>query len=187
MPHGSHTGGKILRHPIVCVLTIALLLVVSYESGRAPYFFSLSSCAFYLIFFYFGYCFHMQYDTVMKYLKHPAAIVICLAALLVLSERTAWHMRMIKALFGGCFAIGATYYMPKHIMQCAWVKKQIKNGFGIYLFHPMIIYVLYVWLGQRDIQPWVLCIGIAAAAYLASDYLTRLLRRCRLGVLIGEK
>ena len=67
------------------------------------------------------------------------------------------------------------------------IKKQIKNGFGIYLFHPMIIYVLYVWLGQRDIQPWVLCIGIAAAAYLASDYLTRLLRRCRLGVLIGEK
>ena len=51
MPHGSHTGGKILRHPIVCVLTIALLLVVSHESGRAPYFFSLSSCAFYLIFF----------------------------------------------------------------------------------------------------------------------------------------
>lgn len=81
----------------------------------------------------------MQYDTVMKYLKHPAVIVICLAALLVLSERTAWHMRMIKALFGGCFAIGATYYMPKPIMQCAWVKKQIKNGFGIYLFHPMII------------------------------------------------
>lgn len=77
--------------------------------------------------------------------------------------------------------------MPKPIMQCAWVKKQIKNGFGIYLFHPMIIYVLYVWLGQRDIQPWVLCIGITAAAYLASDYLTRLLRRCRLGVLIGEK
>ena len=59
MPHGSHTGGKILRHPIVRVLTIALLLVVSHESGRAPYFFSLSSCAFYLIFFYFGYCFHM--------------------------------------------------------------------------------------------------------------------------------
>ena len=51
----------------------------------------------------------------------------------------------------------------------------------------MIIYVLYVWLGQRDIQPWVLCIGIAAAAYLASDYLTRLLRRCGLGILIGEK
>ena len=187
MPHGSHTGGKILRHPIVCVLTIVLLLAVSHESGRAPYFFSLSSCAFYLIFFYFGYCFHTQYDTVMKYLKHPAVMVICLAALVVLSEQTAWHMRMIKALFGGCFAIGATYYMPKHIMQCAWVKKQIKNGFGIYLFHPMIIYVLYVWLGQRDIQPWVLCIGIAAAAYLASDYLTRLLRRCGLGVLIGEK
>lgn len=112
MPHGSHADRKILRHPIVCVLTIALLLVVSHESGRAPYFFSLSSCAFYLIFFYFGYCFHMQYDTVMKYLKHPAVIVICLAALLVLSERTAWHMRMIKALFGGCFAIGATFICP---------------------------------------------------------------------------
>ena len=76
MPHGSHVGRKILRHPIVCVLTIALLLAVSHESGRAPYFFSLSSCAFYLIFFYFGYCFHTQYDTVMKYLKHPAVMVI---------------------------------------------------------------------------------------------------------------
>ena len=31
----------------------------------------------------------MQYDTVMKYLKHPAVIVICLAASLVHSERTA--------------------------------------------------------------------------------------------------
>ena len=66
MPHGSHAGRKILRHPIVCVLTVALLLAVSHESGRAPYFFSLSSCAFYLIFFYFGYCFHTQYDTVMN-------------------------------------------------------------------------------------------------------------------------
>ena len=92
-------------------------------------------------------------------------------------------------VFGSCFSDleKDLYFLFRILLIFSLNVKQIKNGFGIYLFHPMIIYVLYVWLGQRDIQPWVLCIGIAAAAYLASDYLTRLLRRYGLGVLIGEK
>jgi len=61
-----------------------------------------------------------------------------------------------------------------------------KNGFGIYLFHPMIIYVLYYYLGKYNVNPIVLCLGITVISYCLSIALTELLRRIKLKILIGE-
>ena len=67
-----------------------------------------------------------------------------------------------------------------------FIKQANKNGFGIFLFHPMIIYVLYYILGGKNIHPLLLWAGISCVAYFASRGLTVLFRKMHLGVLIGE-
>lgn len=61
-----------------------------------------------------------------------------------------------------------------------------KNSFGIYLFHPMIIYVLFHLLGQYDIDPVLLSTMIWVAATILSVFATKLVRKLRLQLVIGE-
>ena len=61
-----------------------------------------------------------------------------------------------------------------------------KNSLGIYLFHPMVIYVLFYLFGQAQINPYCLCLGIAAVSFALSVGLTELVRKLHLGILIGE-
>lgn len=61
-----------------------------------------------------------------------------------------------------------------------------KNAFGIYLFHPMIIYALFFLLGAFDIPPAVMFIGIFLVSFSLSLGASVLLRKLRLGILLGD-
>jgi len=56
----------------------------------------------------------------------------------------------------------------------------------MYLFHPMLLYVIFYYLGPTGLTPWVLFPASIVVAGAVSIALTRLVRRLRLGVLIGE-
>ena len=72
------------------------------------------------------------------------------------------------------------------IMETKVFKYLKKNSFGIYLFHPMIIYLLYFYLGNYDVLPIVLCSFITIAAIIGSVLLTEVFRILHIQVLIGE-
>ncbi len=61
-----------------------------------------------------------------------------------------------------------------------------ENAFGIYLFHPMIIYVLYYALGSLGINPIILSSCIAVTAFALSILLTVIVRKLHLRTLLGE-
>lgn len=50
-----------------------------------------------------------------------------------------------------------------------WSKR---NGFGIYLFHPMLIYLAFFWLGRRQVNPWLFSGVVIAGSYFLSGLAT---------------
>ena len=91
-----------------------------------------------------------------------------------------------KAVLGGLVLAGLSAWVPGEFMKSPLAVSASQNGFGIYLFHPMIIYVLYRFFGPCDILPVILCCGIAVAAYVASWLASIAFRRLKLAVLLGE-
>lgn len=57
---------------------------------------------------------------------------------------------------------------------------------GIFLFHPMIIYLGYFWLFGENIPPLLLATGNVIVSLLLSIVLTKIVRKLRLGYLMGE-
>lgn len=62
-----------------------------------------------------------------------------------------------------------------------------KNSFGIYLFHPIIIYLLFYIFGDLPVNPYLLTALVFLISTAASILLTGLVRRKNMGVIIGEK
>ena len=62
-----------------------------------------------------------------------------------------------------------------------------KNSFGIYLFHPIIIYLLFYIFGDLPVNPYLLTALVFLTSTAASILLTGLVRRKNMGVIIGEK
>lgn len=62
-----------------------------------------------------------------------------------------------------------------------------KNSFGIYLFHPIIIYLLFYIFGDLPVNPYLLTALVFLTSTAASILLTELVRRKNMGVIIGEK
>ena len=72
------------------------------------------------------------------------------------------------------------------LFRSKWYDGLKKNSMGIYLFHPMVIYTLYYFFGPMDLEPYSLCFAIAVTALLVSASATTLLRKLRMGWLMGE-
>ena len=67
-----------------------------------------------------------------------------------------------------------------------FVKTMERNSFGIYLIHPMIIYLLFYWFGYSPLPPVVLCGCIFLVTMAVSIGVTEGLRKMKLGILLGE-
>lgn len=72
------------------------------------------------------------------------------------------------------------------ICETGWFKELKKNGFGIYIFHPMIIYVLFYYFGSYNVSPVILCGLIFLVSYTFSYFLSVMMRKIHLSFLLGE-
>ena len=169
------------------VIPLAVFLVMAYNAKRVPIYFQLQKLMVYPLYFYLGYLLNKHYARIMRVLSHPCTwIVLLAAARLAYPYRNQTTGGILTAVSAGCLVVGMTCHLPKRFSENRFVKAANKNGFGIFLFHAMIIYALYYYLGKYPVHPLFLCFGIAVAAYFASWLLTVVFRRLRLGVLIGE-
>ena len=173
---------KTFTIPIITLL----LLVASYFSSEVTVVFHLGNLCNYAIYFYLGYLLNRYYEKVIKILKNPISMIIFLAASILLKDSEIWVLRLILGLSGCAFAIGLTKYFPEFLTKTKLFIKANKNGFGIYLFHPMIVYITFCFFGDKNINAILLCLFVTAFAYILSWLLTVLFRKIRLGVLIGE-
>ena len=63
-----------------------------------------------------------------------------------------------------------------------------RDSFGIYLFHPMIIYVLFYWVKKFGLKyPIIVCVMIFVITMIASMLFVKIIRWTKYGkLIIGE-
>lgn len=109
---------------------------------------------------------------------------------LVLGFITSLRLRFIVNVLYAMFGIFLFYYLApycKNIANNALFKAVNRNSFGIYLFHPIIIYaVIYYFKDTQLNHITIFCITLFCSFFL-SLFLTELMRKLHLQIIIGEK
>lgn len=173
------------------LFAIILYIVYQYSSMRFPYF-QIGSLMNYFIWFVFGY-FFIIYKTTIRLIVLGAFVL----SLYVIVENIflsdyplpSCFTKVVFAIDG----IALIYYVSKYLSSgivrtnlYAWI---VKNSFGIYLFHPMIIYVIYYGIGSLPkwpINPIITSLMAFVVCIWVSVMLTIVARRIHLRFIVGE-
>lgn len=73
-----------------------------------------------------------------------------------------------------------------HLSKTLPAKCILDNSYGIYLFHPMIIYLLYFATWEKTIPPILLASAVALISFFISLVFTGLVRKTRLCFFVGD-
>lgn len=136
-----------------------------------------------IVFFYIGYFLSLLYKFYnKKYLKIFLAIIFTIIYCICFIFNV--QMDILKFI-GVIFGFFVLFCLPI-------IKNKVMNIFkeysmGIYLFHPMIIYVLYYLLINYNLNPYIQSIMITIISVIISIVLTYLLKRLKLNFILGEK
>ena len=101
-----------------------LLFFISFFSDKLPNIFQLQGISYYLFFFCIGYEFDRNKKKIDEFLGNRA-------------------LNLITAVIGMLCLYQCIRITKKYIIQIKIYKWIERDSFGIYLFHPMIIYVLF--------------------------------------------
>lgn len=175
------------KYPVPAFVVFFLL---SMGAGRFPALFQIGNVCKYCLYFYIGYCFEKKREQ----LKLPAwlcPLSLCLLLLLNYTQGVIglkhYILRFLTALAGMLFIyVLGSILCRTEITETKLYQSLLRNSFGIYLFHPMIVYVLFYYTGGLDIPPILLSTAIFLIALVISSLLTDLLRLVKLHIVIGE-
>ena len=153
--------------------------------------FQISNALFYQLFFFFGMIFNELYA---YFERIPNGLKMCLFAasiLLLLTELLPGAnviLGLLSKFAGILLMVTLLWFILGGVRRERTVVYKIirKNAFGIYLFHPIIIYVLYSRLYALEIMPVVLVTAVTVVSGALSVLATIAMRKLRLNVLIGE-
>lgn len=169
-----------LKMPQCSIMIVSLLLYVGEEVGGAIPYFQIDSMFEYQFWFILGYM-SLIYKREAKVL-----IPLSIAFGVVGACFYASVVHFVFALVG----IWLTYLLAqsiRNITENRFVSNIVKNSFGIYLFHPIIIYVLYYYLGNCQFNGYLFALCVLVASFAISYFLTEVTRKAKLQILIGEK
>lgn len=183
------------------LIPIVIFIFLYSISGRLPAILQISNTAKYLVFFYMGYLFQNKKEIIFDKLKFNKLSCISFFLLNIITLIGSIYMENIKvpgliigltefssAVFGILFIYGVITLLSKTTIEENKIYKSIeKNSFGIYLFHPMLIYIMFYFLGPKDIHPYILTLLVFVVSLLISNILTEIVRLAHLDIIIGEK
>ena len=148
----------------------------------------LQSAAYYQLFFFIGMIINKFYEKIEQSLPYKPIISIFIGFVLLLQFYwNTFHAQILYGILGSFMVLLLSMnYSNLKIWTHTLTLKLMKSSYGIYFFHPMIIYVLYYYLYKKEITPVVLCTGIFLISFIASYFLTGLIRKLKIGFVIGE-
>lgn len=170
-----------LKFPQYSVMIASMLLYIIEKcwGGRIPYF-QIDNMLEYQLWFILGYMTLVYKSEFKRFI--PIVLVIGVASTFFYVPIT----RSVYALIGTYL----TYWFAQAIRNIAEnkiIKSIVKNSFGIYLFHPIIIYALYYYYGDSQHNVYLFASCVSIISFLISYLLTEAMRKAKLQVLIGEK
>lgn len=160
-------------------------------SGKFPLTFQILSGCYYQLFFFLGILFNRFYPLISKgfHKCRRLLLLLPLALLPVLfynPNTLTLHTYNLIGILMMLFLCWLLLLRFPNILSTRFFAIIKKNAFGIYLFHAMIIYVLYALFGQYDIPPIVLCTGVIVVSTVLSIFASELLRKAKLRWVLGE-
>lgn len=148
----------------------------------------LPAVLYYMVFFYLGYMTIHNIDK-FGFIKSWWFIITSFVPIALLCRYTDHVIiKFILNIVGIFFSFGLGWRLSS-IIKCSKLTKSLsRNLFGIYLFHPLLIYLAFFWMIEFEL-PVNLCMFVPALIVIViflSVLLTELLRYLKLGVMIGE-
>lgn len=174
-------------HPVLCLaLSLAILYASQYLPRSA---FQLQAALYYQFFFLVGYYLDRFFDRFLTLLSKlrwlPFLALAALFARFILPYTTV--TLLLYNLLGIFMAFGiVTSCACAPLQKRPFFRMLERDGFGLYLFHPMLIYILFYFLAPLGISPWLLFPLAILIPGALSIGLTELFRSCKCGILIGE-
>lgn len=180
---------------VVLLLTLLIHPLAFYLSLDA---FQVSNMIYYSLYFMLGYYFQYNRIYIMKNLnkinKLFISIVLIILTIGIFSMR---HSRILDpqlisllcSILGLMFLyiISVIISQKENIMTSKLFKLLNKNNFGLYLFHPMIIYIIFYIIKDLDIYPWISIPFVFVLSSFLSIIATAFIRTIGLKIVIGEK
>ncbi len=174
-------------------LLISALLFAAAAACSLPNFLQLANALHFQLYFFIGVFINNYYDRLLYGLRKLRVLLLPACPLLLAAAAPFgghWGVALAAALLGIAYLLTlADWLAAKYpdIIENPFYRLLNRNGFGIYLFHPAIIYLLYYQLTPYPINPYVLALVVFSTALTGSILLTEILRRLHLGVVMGEK
>ncbi len=174
----------------VLSLSVALYLV-AWKVNFIPEILQFKTTFVYLIYFFSGVVFKYEFELFEKISQklYFVYLILPVAFVSVFWLNTNGITEKLYSFVGILMTMGISFCVVNwndSFTNKLWYKMLKKNSFGIYLFHPMMIYTLFYFLGEYNISPYLLTIGVVIVSIIASILITELIRKLRLGVVIGE-
>ncbi len=174
-------------HPALC---LGFSLGILYASQYLPFsVFQLQAALYYQFFFLVGYYldryFPYLFTWIQKLLFLPFLAFLLLFSRFILPYST---FTLLFYNFLGIFmAFGIIISCPcTPLRSIRFFRLLEQDSFGLYLFHPMLLYILFYYLAPLGLTPWILFPVSVLVCGIGSLALTQLLRACKCGFLIGE-
>ena len=174
------------KNPLWTLPICAALFLIA---NRMPQLFKLRTACKYALFFYLGVCADSYYEPLEKLARKLRWAVPVLFLLLLGS--VFWNPNSLTEVFYVLLGMGAALCLGANLTEQEGLQKSRayqllrRDGFGLYLIHAMVIYLLVHLLGDRLVPGLMFLLSVAVSA-AAGILLTELLRKCRLGILMGE-
>lgn len=166
---------------------LLISFVIYLLANKLPYILQINNAARYLFWFTLGYEF-LTYKSVIHNIivNYIVMIVILLVCAFYRSSVSVPFMHTIAAMAGimlfyhiSCDFKGITKWKFYHIVS--------KNSFGIYLYHVFFIYLMFYYLANIPISPYLLCFMVFLLSLVLSIVMTKLTRMLGFYIIIGER
>ncbi len=173
---------------VVGIISLMLLVV----SSKLPIVFQIQAACRYQVFFFMGIILNRFYHQFNCFCTKCGLIAFIFPfALLLMFLCDANIILEYAYVLIGCSMImilswGLLKWFPSAFESPAYQAFK-RNTFGIYLFHPMIIYVMFYICGGYDLNPVLLSALASICAIALSILATNVVRKLHLQLLIGER
>jgi len=170
-------------------IILTIVCIMSYIGTRwsSPYF-QLHQTLYFSLYFYVGMLIDRWWPRFCGFFRRFAPIFMLLGAGLC---STVYLLGFYKyyAAFGGIlliFAVAVCVNTPR-LEEKPFYRRLKKDSFGVYLLHPMLLYLLFYYFRNSPVNPYLLSVLSFVGIYALTMLLTELIRKLHLGVIIGEK
>lgn len=171
---------------IVLPLSLAVTIASNYLPSSV---FQIQAAMYYQFFFLLGAYIDRYWHDLFALLKKVPFFPFLAPFLLLL--RFLLPYNTVTLLFYNLTGIFMLFAVPavlslRKILNNPFLRTIERDGFGIYLFHPMINYIIFYFLAPSGMAPWLLFLLACVFCFASSLAFTEIIKKCKLGILIGE-